>query len=124
MLDWSASKCKDYKDVAFATVACASPPTSQDTLGDTWEWQGPCCLVRVHRQFRRCLYTPTRKESIWQGLTIQPKDQSSRSPVIENVKSVDLFRPRKVAYPWTGETHFKVAPDAQSKCVFRTFARI
>ena len=37
---------------------------------------------------------------------------------------MDLLRPRKVAYPWTGETHFKVAPDAQSKSVFRSSARI
>ena len=27
---------------------------------------------------------------------------------------MDLLRSRKVAYPWTGETHFEVAPDAQS----------
>ena len=46
------------------------------------------------------------------------------SPVIENVKSVDLLRSRKVAYPWTGETHFKVAPDASGKSVLRTSARI
>ena len=44
--------------------------------------------------------------------------------MIENVKSVDLLRPRKVAYPWTGKTHFKVAPDAQNKSVFRTSARV
>ena len=44
-----------------------------------------------------------RKESIWQGLTVQPQrithakpqDQSFLSPVIENVKSVELLRPRK-----------------------------
>ena len=53
MLDWSASECKDYKD-CVATVACASPD-SFSTLKDTWEWRGPCCLVRVHRQLRRCL---------------------------------------------------------------------
>ena len=131
MLDWGPQVCKDYKDGAFATVARASPPTSQETLGGGWEWRGRC-LVRVHRQFHRCLYTPTWNESLWQGLTVQPqktthvkpKDQSSRSQVIENVKSVDPLRPRKVAYPWTGETHFKVAPDAQSKTVFCTSARI
>ena len=33
MLDWSASECKDYKEGAFATVACASPPVSQETSG-------------------------------------------------------------------------------------------
>ena len=37
---------------------------------------------------------------------------------------MDLLRPRKVAYPWTGKTHFKVAPDAQSQGVFRTSAKI
>ena len=112
MLDWSASECKDYKD-CVATVACASPD-SFNLLKDTWEWRGPCCLVRVHRQLRRCLFTPTWKEDIWQGLTVQPQrithvkpqDQSFLSPVIENVKSVELLRPRKVSYPWTGETHF------------------
>ena len=51
-------------------------------------------------------------------------DQSFLSPVIENVKSVELLRPRKVSYPWTGETHFKVTPDACGNSVFRTSARI
>ena len=98
-------------------------------MGMAWT----CCLVtlvRVHCQTRRCLFTPTWKESIWQGLTVQPqrshvkpKDQSFLSPVIENVKSVEL-RPRKVSYPWTGETHFKVTPDACGNSVFRTSARI
>ena len=46
MLDWSASECKDYKDRAFATVACASHPDSPEQLSDTWEWRGPCCLVQ------------------------------------------------------------------------------
>ena len=75
---------------------------------------------------------PTRKGTIWQGLTFQPQrithvkpqDQSFLSPVIENVKAVDLLRSRKVAYPWTNETHFKVAPDACGKSVLRTSARI
>ena len=76
---------------------------------------------------RRCLFTPTWKESIWQGLTVQPQrmthvkpqDQSFLSPVIENVKSVELLRSREVAYLWTGETHFKVTPDACGHSVFR-----
>ena len=71
MLDWPASECKDYKD-CVATVACASPESFK-TRKDTWEWRGPCCLVRVHRQLRRCLFTPTWKEDIWQGLTVQPQ---------------------------------------------------
>ena len=37
---------------------------------------------------------------------------------------MDLLRPRKVAYLWTGATHFKVAPDAQSESVLRTSARV
>ena len=131
MLDWSASECKDYK-VCVATVACASPDSFK-TYKDTWEWRGPCCLVRVHRQLRRCLFTPTWKEDIWQGLTVaqpqrithvKPQDQPFLSPVIENVKSVDLLRPRKVSYPWTGETQFRVTPAACGNSVFRTSARI
>ena len=70
MLDWSASECKDYKDRIMAIVACACPDSSVKS-SDTWEWRGPCCPVRVHRQVRRCLFTPTWKESIWQGLTVQ-----------------------------------------------------
>ena len=125
-----SSECKDYKD-GVATVACASPDSFK-THKDTWEWRGPCCLVRVHRQLRRCLFTPTWKEDIWQGLTVQPQrithvkpqDQSFLSPVIENVKSVDLLRPRKVSYPWTGETQFRVTPAACGSSVCRTSARI
>ena len=48
-----------------------------------------------------------RRESVWQGLTVQPQ----------------RICPRKVAHPWTGEAHFRVAPTAQSKSVFRTSAR-
>ena len=49
--------------------------------------------------------------------------RSFLSPAIENVKSVDLLRSRKVAYPWTGETHFKVALDACGKSILRASAR-
>ena len=63
MCDWSASKCNDYK-VGIATVACAASDSIK-TLKDTWEWRGPCCLVRAHRQLRRCLFTTTWKEDIW-----------------------------------------------------------
>ena len=81
---------------------------------------------------RTCLFTPTWKEDIWQVLTIQPQrithvkpqDESFLSPVIENVKSVELLRSRKVSYPWTGETHFKVTPAACGNSVFRKSARI
>ena len=54
MPDWSASECTGYRKGASATVACASPQDSKEPLCDTWEWRGPCCLVRVHRQVRRC----------------------------------------------------------------------
>ena len=64
MLDWSASECKDYKDRITATAACACPDSSVVKQSDTWEWRGPCCLVRVHRQMRRGLCTPTWKETI------------------------------------------------------------
>ena len=57
ILDWSASECKDYK-VGIATVACAASD-SLKIQKDTLEWRGPYCLVRVHRQTRRCLFTPT-----------------------------------------------------------------
>ena len=55
---------------------------------------------------------------------VTPRDQSSRNPAIENVKSIDFLRSRKVAYSWTRETRFRVAPSAQSKSVLRTSARI
>ena len=42
----------------------------------------------------------------------------------ENVKTRECLRPRKVAHPRTGDTHFRVAPTAQCKSVFRTSARI
>ena len=71
MLVWSASECKDYKDRFMATVARACPDSSAK-LSDTWEWRGPCCLLSVHRQTRRCLFTRHGK-SIWQGLTVQPQ---------------------------------------------------
>ena len=88
MLDWSASDCEDYEDRIMAAFARACPD-SWNKLSDTWEWRGPCCLFRVHRQMRRCLFTPTWKESIWQGLTVQPQrlthvkpqDQSFLVPV-------------------------------------------
>ena len=89
MLDWSASECKDCKDRIMATVACACPDSSVK-LSDTWEWRGRCCLVRVHCQTRRCFFTPTWQESIWQGLTVQPQR-------ITHVKPQDQSF---FAYPW------------------------
>ena len=46
------------------------------------------------------------------------------NPVIENVKLCNSLKPRRVAYSWTGETHFKVDPDMCGKRVFRMSARI
>ena len=46
------------------------------------------------------------------------------NPVIENVKLCSSLKPRRVAYSWTGETHFKVDPDMCGKRVFRMSARI
>ena len=37
------------------------------------------------------------------------------NPVIENVKLCSSLKPRRVAYSWTGETHFKVDPDMCGK---------
>ena len=130
MCDWSASECKDYK-VGIATVARIASESTK-IQRDTWEWRGPCCLVRAHPQLRRCLFTPTWKEDIGQGLTVQPQrithvkpqDQSFLSSVIEHVKSVEYLKPRKVSYPWTGEVHFRVTPAACGNNVFRTTARI
>ena len=66
------------------------------------------------------------------GLSVQPQHithvtpigQQSCNPVIENVQTRKCLRPRKVAYPWTGETHFRVEPTVLSKSVFRACARI
>ena len=121
----------DYKERACAyTAASSSIPASTK---DSWEWRGSCCLVRVHRQARRCLFTPTWKEDIWQGFTVFPTrktyvtpvgQKKHLNPVIENVKHCSSLKPRRVAYSWTGETHFKVDPDMSGKRVFRMSARI
>ena len=54
---------------AYCVEAQSTSESEMDSDG-TREWRGPCCLVRVHRQLRRCLFTPTWKEDIWQGLTV------------------------------------------------------
>ena len=103
---------------------------------DSWEWRGACCLVRVHRQARRCLFTPTWQEDIWRGLKVHPTRKTYVTPVgqkkhlnpvienVENVKNCQSLKPRRVGYPWIGETHFKVDPDICGKQVFRMSARI
>ena len=121
----------DYKERACAyTAASSSIPASAK---DSREWRVSCCLVRVHRQARRCLFTPTWKEDIWQGFTVFPTRKTyvtpvghkkHLNPVIENVKLCSSLKPRRVAYSWTGETHFKVDPDMCGKRVFRMSARI
>ena len=92
-----------------------------------------CCLVRVRRQARRCLFTPTWKEDIWHHFKVYPTrktyvtpmgQKKHLNPVIENVKLCSALKPRRVAYTWTGETHFKVDPDMCGKRVFRMSARI
>ena len=121
----------DYKERACAYTAASSSITA--SAKDSWEWRGSCCLVRVHRQARRCLFTPTWKEDIWQGFTVFPTRKTyvtpvghkkHLNPVIENVKLCSSLKPRRVAYSWTGETHFKVDPDMCGKRVFRMSARI
>ena len=129
---WFAHRSdSDYKGRTCAyTAASSSIPASTK---DSWEWRGSCCLVRVHRQARRCLFTPTWKEDIWQGFTVFPTrktyvtpvgQKKHLNPVIENVKLCSSLKPRRVAYSWTGETHFKVDPDMCGKRVFRMSARI
>ena len=124
----SDSDCKGR--TCAHTAASSSIPASTK---DSWEWRGSCCLVRVHRQARRCLFTPTWKEDIWQGFTVYPTrktyvtpvgQKKHLNPVIENVKVCSSLKPRRVAYSWTGETHFKVDPDMCGKRVFRMSARI
>ena len=121
----------DYKERACAYTAASSSISA--SAKDSWEWRGSCCLVRVHRQARRCLFTPTWKEDIWQGFTVFPTRKTyvtpvghkkHLNPVIENVKLCSSLKPRRVAYSWTGETHFKVDPDMCGKRVFRMSARI
>ena len=93
----------DYKERACAyTAASSSIPASTK---DSWEWRGSCCLVRVHRQARRCLFTPTWNEDIWQGFTVFPTrktyvtpmgQKKHLNPVIENVKHCSSLKPRRV----------------------------
>ena len=129
---WCAHRSdSDYKErVCVSTATLISLPVS---VKHSWEWRGSCCLVRVHRQARRCLFTPTWKEDIWHGFKVHPTrktyvtpvgQKKHLNPVIENVKHCSSLKPWRVAYPWIGETHFKVDPDMCGKRVFRMSARI
>ena len=78
------------------------------------------------------IFTPTWKEDIWHGFTVYPTRKTYVTPVgqkkhlnpaIENVKLCSSLKPRRAAYSWTGETHFKVDPDMCGKRVFRMSAR-
>ena len=124
----SDSDCKERACASTAVHTALSVSTK-----DSWEWRGACCLVRVHRQVRRCLFTPTWQEDIWHGLKVQPTrktyvtpvgQKKPLNPVIENVKNCQSLKARRVAYPWIGETHFKVDPDICGKQVFRMSSRI
>ena len=121
----------DYKERAFASTAVHT--SLSVSAKDSWEWRGSCCLVRVHRQARRCLFTPTWQEDIWHSFKVHPTrktyvtpvgQKKHLDPVIENVKNCQSLKTRRVAYPWIGETHFKVDPDICGKQVFRMSARI
>ena len=128
---FSCRSDSDYKERAFAsTAASISFPVSAK---DSWEWRGSCCLVRAHRQARRCLFTPTWKEDIWHGFKVHPMrktyvtpvgQKKHLNPVIENVKQCSSLKPRRVAYPWIGGTHFKVDPDMCGRRVLRMSPRI
>ena len=116
----------DYKEGAFAAVACASPQDTIEPLHDTWS-----LLPSKSTSAREKTSLHSDVEGrIWQRLTVQlhrvthvtPLDQSSRNPAIENVKSSECLRARKVAYPWRGETHWRLR--ARVCCVRRTSARI
>ena len=77
MPDWSASECLDYNVCHLLQLHVL-----------LHEDGGPCCLVRVHRQVRRCLYTLTWEESVWQGLKVQPQRITRVSPLVNNFKPV------------------------------------
>ena len=120
-------------DWDVSDARAASVP--QKPVNDTWEWRGPCCLVRVHRQPRKTLFTPT-----WNGLKIRPVTQAVRTtvaqpvgsdplkPYVEKVNSKILtkkdFRPRKVAHLRTGETRFQVAPHVQGNTLVKIPAKL
>ena len=55
------------------------------------------CLVRVRRQLRRCLYTPTWKESIWNGLTVQPQRIANVKTALYDDKSAKPVNMRLAA---------------------------
>ena len=76
---WFAHRSDSYKGRTCAyTAASSSIPASTK---DSWEWRGSCCLVRVHRQARRCLFTPTWKEDIWQVFSVYPTRKTYVTPV-------------------------------------------
>ena len=99
---WFPAQRHDYHVQSSIREECLVDPADLDL---EYGCEEPCCLVRTHRQLRRCLSTPTWKEDIWQGLTVQPQrithvkpqDQSFLTPVIEHVKSVECLKPRKVS---------------------------
>ena len=79
------------------------------------------------------IYSPLWNEDIWHGLKVHPVrktyvtpigQKKHLNPVIEHVKQCSSLKSRRVAYPWVGETHFKVDPDLCGKRVFRMSARI
>ena len=62
---------------------------------------------------------PTRKTYV------TPVGQKKHlNPVIENVENCQALKPRRLAYPWIGETRFEVDPDICGKQVFCMSARI
>ena len=69
----------DYKERACASTAVHTVPSV--STKDSCEWRGACCLVRVHRQARRCLFTPTWQADIWHGLKVQPTRKTYVTPV-------------------------------------------
>ena len=73
MPDWSCKRERGLQSVCVCS-SCVQPHLRQppsffmiQSLWDSWEWHGPCCLVRARSQVRRCLYrvyTPTWEESV------------------------------------------------------------
>ena len=116
-----------YAGCVRAPAACDTASIPQKPVNDTWEWRGPCCLVRIHQRPRKTLFTPTWQEPVWSGLkvypvrttVVQPEGSGHLQPYVEKVTTKKYFKSRKVAHVWTGETRFQAAPRVQGSTVVK-----
>ena len=101
---------------------------------DTWEWHGPCCLARVHRQARTDLAhtylertyiarttRSTGKNDYCGELQHSGKEAADRTSEVQRPDEI-----KKIVPPsWTGgETLFRVIPMVQGNNVAKTPARL